>query len=115
MPFGCSLAGLQGLCPPAWHIPTDAEWNQLFAVYITNGFAGSPLKFTGYSGFNALLSGVDFFNINFNFAGFATLMWTSDSHGAYKAWAHGMNSFNPSVSLYPSFRSNAFSVRCIKD
>ena len=110
-----NVPGSQGLCPPAWHIPTDAEWNQLFGVYLNNGFAGSPLKFTGYSGFNAILPGVDFFNINYNFSGFATLMWTSDAHGAYKAWAHGMNSFNPSVSLYPSFRSNAFSVRCLKD
>ena len=29
--------------------------------------------------------------------------------------ANGMNDPDPSVSAYPSLRSNAFSVRCIKD
>jgi Fibrobacter succinogenes major domain (Fib_succ_major) len=37
--------GLKGLCPPGWHVPTEAEWNTLFANYINNGFAGIPLKY----------------------------------------------------------------------
>jgi uncharacterized protein (TIGR02145 family) len=110
-----SAAGGQGLCPPSWHIPTQAEWNVLFANYINNGFAASPLKYTGYSGFNAYLYGASHMNRVMNWDGFATMFWTSDSHGQYKAWAHGMNSFDPSVSLYPSFRNNAFQVRCVKD
>ncbi len=105
----------QGFCPPGWHVPTEANWNTLFTFYISNGFAGSPLKYTGYSGFNALLNGVRFKNVSWNFNNFATLLWTSTSHGPYKAWAHGMNEYNPSVSFYPSARSNAFPVRCIKD
>jgi uncharacterized protein (TIGR02145 family) len=110
-----SASGIQGLCPPGWHIPTDTEWTLLFSNFINNGFAGSPLKSTGFSGFDALVSGVNFFNRSWNFNNFATLFWTSNAHSPYKAWAHGMNSFNPSVSLYPSARANAFSVRCLKD
>jgi uncharacterized protein (TIGR02145 family) len=105
----------QGLCPPSWHIPTEAEWTLLFSNYINNGFAAAALKYTGYSGFNANLYGVGHMNRVMNWDNFATMFWTSDSHGPYKAWAHGMNSFDPSVSLYPSFRNNAFSVRCVKD
>jgi uncharacterized protein (TIGR02145 family) len=108
-------AGSQGLCPPGWHIPTLNEWNILFSNYINNGFAGAPLKSTGYSGFNALLTGVDVYNKLYIFNNFATLYWTSDSHGPFKAWAHGMNDFNPSVSLYPGSRSDAFSMRCLHD
>ena len=107
--------GLQGLCPPAWHVPKEAEWNTLFSFYINNGFAGSPLKYSGFSGFNALLSGVNHFNRQWDFNGFATFFWSSTAYGPYKAWAHGMNDFNPSVSFYPSSRGNAFSVRCLKD
>jgi uncharacterized protein (TIGR02145 family) len=109
------VSGSQGICPPGWHVPVEAEWTLLFNNFINNGFAGAPLKATGYSGFNALVAGVTFFNHGFSFNNFAGLYWSSDSHGPYKAWAHGMNSFNPSVSFYPSSRSNAFSVRCIKD
>ncbi|MEI6899352.1 MAG: FISUMP domain-containing protein, partial [Bacteroidota bacterium] len=107
--------GLQGLCPPAWHVPTEAEWNTLFAVYTNNGFAGSPLKYSGYSGFNALLSGVNHFNRQWDFQNFATFFWSSTAYGPYKAWSHGMNDYNPSVSIYPSSRANAFSIRCLKD
>ncbi|MEI6899014.1 MAG: FISUMP domain-containing protein, partial [Bacteroidota bacterium] len=107
--------GLQGLCPPGWHVPTEVEWNSLFAYYTSNGFAGSPLKYSGYSGFNALLTGVSHFNRQWDFNGFATFLWSSTSYGPYKAWAHGMNDYNPSVSVYPAARVNGFSVRCILD
>ena len=105
----------QGFCPPAWHIPTENDWNTLFANYINNGFAGSPLKYSGYSGFNALLSGARHLDKSWDFQGFATFFWSSTSYGGIKAWAHGMNEEDPSVSVYPASRSNAFSVRCIHD
>jgi uncharacterized protein (TIGR02145 family) len=105
----------KGLCPPGWHVPTETDWLILFNVYNGYGFAGNPLKFNGYSGFNAFLTGVEHQNTIWSFTNFAALFWSSTSHGPYKAWAHGMNSFNPSVSYYPSLRSNAFSVRCLKD
>jgi uncharacterized protein (TIGR02145 family) len=107
--------GAQGVCPPEWHIPTEAEWTTLFNFYISNGFAGSPLKYTGYSGFNALLSGTRFNNVQWDFNNFAIMLWSSTAHFSRKAWAHGMNTFNPSVSYYPSHRNNAFWTRCIKD
>ena len=105
----------QGFCPPGWHIPTENDWNTLFANYINNGFAGNPLKYSGYSGFNALLSGENYFNKSWNYQGFATFFWSSTSHSPTQAWAHGMNEEDPSVSVYPASRGNAFSVRCIKD
>jgi uncharacterized protein (TIGR02145 family) len=107
--------GAQGLCPPGWHLPTENEWNILFNQYITSGFAGSPLKFDGYSGFDAFLFGVRFENSTWSFGNFATFFWSSTAHGPLKAWAHGMNTYNPSVSFYPASRTNAISVRCIKD
>jgi uncharacterized protein (TIGR02145 family) len=108
-------AASQGYCPPGWHIPTENEWNTLFNNFLGSGFAGSPLKVTGYSGFSALLDGARFKNASWSFNNFATLFWSSTSRGPFKAWAHGMNDNNPSVSFYPSARNNAFPVRCIKD
>jgi uncharacterized protein (TIGR02145 family) len=105
----------QGFCPPAWHIPTENDWNTLFGTFINNGFAGSPLKYSGYSGFNALLSGARHIDKSWDYQGFATFFWSSTSYGGIKAWAHGMNDADPSVSIYPASHANAFSVRCIKD
>jgi len=118
--------GLQGLCPPGWHIPTETEWATLFAIYISNGFAGNALKITGYSGFNALLSGIRFHTSIWKFPASdpilrSILYWSSTARRTTKAWAHGMNKvaidieYTPSVSFYPALRSNAFAVRCIKD
>jgi len=109
------IAAVQGICPPGWHVPTENDWTTLFGFYISNGFAGSPLKFSGYSGYNAWLNGVRFDNTLYDFTNFATFFWSSNSDGPSKAWAHGMNTNNPSVSYYPGNRSNAFSIRCIKD
>jgi uncharacterized protein (TIGR02145 family) len=107
--------GSQGLCPPGWHVPAEAEWNILFSNWTTNAFAGAPLKYTGFSGFTALLQGARHENIRWDFPGFATFFWSSTSHGNLKAWSHGMNEADFGVSLYPSLRSNGFSVRCLKD
>ncbi|MFH1296691.1 MAG: FISUMP domain-containing protein, partial [Bacteroidota bacterium] len=104
-----------GLCPPGWHVPSEADWNTLFANWTNNAFAGAPLKYSGYSGFNALLTGASFFNKVWEYDAFATFFWSSTSHGPFKAWAHGINEYNYSVSYYPSYRANAFAVRCIRD
>ncbi|MCX6246052.1 MAG: hypothetical protein NTU98_15265 [Bacteroidetes bacterium] len=108
------VQAVQGLCPPGWRVPVENDWNGLFLVYVSSGFAGSALKYDGFSGYNAFLSGVRFENVNWNFDSFAILYWSSTQHAPDKAWAHGMNSFNPSVSYYPSLKSNAFAVRCVR-
>ncbi|HSN50355.1 MAG TPA: FISUMP domain-containing protein, partial [Bacteroidales bacterium] len=105
----------QGLCPAGWHIPTENDWNILFTQWTNNAFAGSPLKYTGFSGFNALLAGPRFFNKTWNYNGFATYFWSSTAHTPEKAWSHAMNDPDHSVARYPSVRSNAFPVRCVKD
>jgi uncharacterized protein (TIGR02145 family) len=110
-----SAALEQGLCPPAWHIPSETEWNQLFNHYVTSGYAGNPLKYSGYSGFNALLAGFLSANKSWDLEGFATMIWSSEAIGNTKSWAHGLNETDPSVSYYPASRSEGFSVRCIRD
>jgi uncharacterized protein (TIGR02145 family) len=105
----------QGFCPPGWHVPTENEWNSLFAQYISNGFAGAPLKNTGYSGFNAFTSGARHNNRSWDFLNFAIMYWSSTQETPDKAWAHGMNTINPSVSYYPSSKTHAFAIRCVQD
>ncbi|TRZ70432.1 MAG: PKD domain-containing protein, partial [Bacteroidetes bacterium] len=110
-----NMPAAQGFCPPGWHVPIENEWNSLFALYISSGFAGAPLKYTGYSGFNVFLSGVRHNNVNWDFINFAIMLWSSTEHDPTKAWAHGMNTINPSVSYYPSSKTHAFAVRCVQD
>jgi uncharacterized protein (TIGR02145 family) len=121
-----SQTGSQGFCPPGWHIPAETEWNALFIYYGSSAFAGNPLKFTGFSGFNAYLSGIRFHSGAWRFSSSdpvlcSILFWSSDPYGTTKAWSHGLNyvvnspEFTPSTSHYPALRSNAFAIRCVKD
>jgi len=112
-----NMPGKQGLCPPGWHVPTETEWQTLFNYYQGPGFAASPLLSTGYSGFNALVVGVRHQTVQWDFTDFATFFWSSTSHGSFKAWAYGMNNIpdDHGVYWYPARRSDAYSVRCLKD
>jgi len=107
--------GSQGLCPPGWHIPTQAEWMTLFNASLTQGLAGKPLQDSIINGFRAIESGVVYSNISWKFQGFATIFWTSNPYSGIKALSHGMNLQNFGVSDYYSNRSNAFAVRCLRD
>ena len=116
--------GSQGLCPPGWHVPSSAEWNVLLAFLNGAGQAGGVMKDTLLTnGFNSYQNGLFYQNKSWSFitgiyAG--SMYWTSTLSGpstpsGSRAIARGLNENNPSVSEYESLRSNAFSVRCLRD
>jgi uncharacterized protein (TIGR02145 family) len=126
--------GSQGLCPPGWHVPTESDWTVLFNFYQGASRAGRPLQDTLINGFKALMSGVLYSQSFLNYQDFATILWSSTLSGSYhpdgvlpprrgpttptgsnRALAHGMNTWNFSVSHYPALRSNGFGVRCLRD
>jgi len=105
----------QGLCPPGWHVPTEAEWLTLFNFYGGNAQAGRPLQDLLNPGFHALPGGVLYQNNTWNFKDIATFFWSSTPTGPVKVMSHGMNIFDVSVSDYESLKSNAFPARCLHD
>ena len=120
------MPGTKGICPPGWHVPTEAEWQFLidnlvaaFPAPAANGTSGSPMKdLLLPTGFHGLLGGL---NYNDSFWAFTTgtdtgsQFWTSTPNGTTQAVARGLNSYNQSISRYLSSRGNAFSLRCLKD
>ncbi len=118
--------GIKGLCPPEWHIPSEAEWQALIDNVMpgvtapdANGLAGSRLKdIVAAGGFHGLLAGLYYLDNTWAFTSLpltGTMFWTSTSSGADKAIARGLDVFNPSISWYPNSRGNAYPVRCVKD
>ena len=117
--YGQTQAPYQGLCPPAWHIPTALEWQDLIDAVANmspgDGIAGDYLKIS--IGFNALAEGVLYQNSSWAYTAgtpSSTMFWTSTLSGT-KPIARGRNSVDPSVSIYESSKANAFPVRCVKD
>jgi uncharacterized protein (TIGR02145 family) len=107
--------GVKGLCPPGWHVPDESEWTTLFNYYLGNSRAGYPLQDPYLNGFKAQQNGVYYLNSMWSFTDFATLFWSSTMAGQTRAYAHGMNTMDQSVSVYAGVKANGFSVRCIKD
>ncbi len=118
-----AVSQAQGLCPPGWHIPDEAEWDILIAAVsggTGNGTAGSFMKDINLSSsFQAEPAGIFYLN---NLQSFttsyakATFFWTSTINAtASLPVARGLNSKTPSVSRYESSSANAFPVRCVKD
>ncbi|NCA76707.1 MAG: hypothetical protein EOM90_10250, partial [Alphaproteobacteria bacterium] len=110
-----SAPGSQGLCPPGWHVPSEGDWNILFNYYDGQSRAGEALTDPFLNGFKADPDGVLYQNTIWSFAEFAVLFWSSTPVDATRAWSHGMNGINFSVSSYPALKADAFPVRCVRD
>ena len=111
--------GIQGLCPPGWHVPTASEWDDLLSFYNGPGQAGGPFKDTLIStGFHSIQQGFLYQNNTWAFTSglqAGSMYWSSTASGTDRAVARGLNDYNLSVSRYSSLRSNGFGVRCCKD
>ncbi len=113
-----TTAGIQGICPESWHLPTDAEWQTL--VNNTGGMsqAGGNLQDGGASGFNGEMGGFrnktgggyPFLNV-----GQRGYYWTSDIQNTSfgEAW-YFINNQNP-INQETLEVQYGFSVRCLHD
>jgi uncharacterized protein (TIGR02145 family) len=123
---------IQGACPDGWHLPSDAEWNELVDYLGGTEIAGGKLKETGTTywgspnigatnetGFTARGGG------RFNSIGVAELItglafyWTSRSEhddDNYDFAIIKAISYNSVAIFYLTERKNAgLSIRCVKD
>jgi len=133
--------GTQGICPPGWHIPTDAEWKTLeMHLGMTQVEAdnsgwrgthneGGKLKeigtthwlvpntgATNSSGFTALPGGYCLSDGSFNNLGNSGNWWSSTEYSGSYAWCRGLYYNTDQANRnYSLSKPNGFSVRCIKD
>ncbi len=126
-----------GVCPSGWHLPSDAEWCTL-TQYVdptvscnTIGSSGTDVGIkmkstsgwssggngTNESGFTALSGGHrDRFG-NFNYFGYFACFWSSSSriNATNHAWYRDLRYTDNGVSRYYDYKSNGYSVRCVRD
>lgn len=115
------------LCPPGWHVPSDAEWNTLADNLGGYRFAGAKLKEAGTShwgllsdpeatnesGFTALPGGGNFNGV-FSGIGFHGAWWSSTT-GEYGPSCYTLSHDNVALMFSNSSNLTGLSVRCIKD
>jgi uncharacterized protein (TIGR02145 family) len=138
MMYYTTIAGVQGICPEGWHLPTDAEWcalEQEVDPSITcssigwRGIdGGGKLKETGTthwnspntgatnsSGFTALPGGYRRISGLFSGAGNNGIWWSSSEYDGSSAWYRGLDYDYAQVFRSDNTKSYGFSVRCLKD
>ena len=132
--------GTRGICPLAWHIPTDDEWKILegtvdsqFPVgdpeWDNGGYrghdAGKNLKtaygWTGSTsgtnlyGFSGLPGGYRELEGTFNMNGYLASWWTSTESIFGAAWTRNFHFSDSDVNRWGLNKEYGYSVRCIKD
>jgi len=122
-------AGVQGICPSGWHIPTDGEQYELENYLKDAGqtcsasrlgawdcaTAGTKLKSGGSSGFGGLLAGYRYpTGSSFKNRTSYGYFWSSSVSGG-DAWFRRLDSSESRVYRSAYDQTNGFSVRCVKD
>lgn len=113
----------QGICPQGWHIPTNAEFDSLRTAVKNNG---NSLKEVGQgredgigtntSGFSALIAGAKYLDSRgFYDLGKYTFFWSSSPLNSLSSNNLRMSYYDSGVGVFSNDKSNAFSIRCIKD
>ncbi|MFH1160248.1 MAG: FISUMP domain-containing protein [bacterium] len=120
--------GVQGICPPGWHIPTDEEWTTLTTYLGGESVAGGKMKETGFnhwqspntgatniSGFTALPGGYCNIFGTFSYVTTYANYSSSSEYSAQNAYTRYLSHSNSLVGRNNDYKNNAFEVRCLKD
>ncbi|MBE0663278.1 MAG: fibrobacter succinogenes major paralogous domain-containing protein [Bacteroidales bacterium] len=137
-------SGVQGICPSGWHLPSDAEWQQLVncmgGIYVAgsklkstrtgeklqvghytyNNPDGHPFWYTpntgatNESGFSALPGG-KYDNGSFYDFTIYGYWWSSTEGSSSTAWAQRMNHGGGVVYRVAATKLLGYSVRCVKN
>ncbi len=117
------------VCPDAWHVPSEEEWEELFDNLGGDEQAGAKMKSlntttwmdpndeiaTNEAQLNVEPGGLrdengKFYNLNY-FAYF----WTSSESNSEKSWAINLSYVSDGAGQFEGFKSSAYSIRCVKD
>jgi uncharacterized protein (TIGR02145 family) len=116
----------RGLAPDGWHIPSDAEWQQLVNATGGEKASGTKLKSTvlwkeplvgadNGSGFTAIPGGYRGSNGSFALMGSSSSFWSSSEYLGYAAWYRQLFNSYSAVYRVGSSKTLGLSVRCVRN
>jgi uncharacterized protein (TIGR02145 family) len=124
--------GVRGICPEAWHIPSDSEWTILVNFVSKESVVGAGKALKAVSGWTAASSttsgaGSDLYGFRSLPAGYRhisgsdqrlgnmTFYWSSTQFDAVNAWNRQMSSTATTVTRRYDDKATGFAVRCVRD
>ena len=122
-----AISDPKGLCPSAWHVPSDAEWTTLTTFLGGESVAGGKMKSisttywnlsnvapTNESGFSTLPGGYRVNDGSFNNINLNAFFWSATELDKNDAWHRYLN-YNDNVFVNYFNKSFGASVRCLRD
>ncbi|NUN07914.1 MAG: hypothetical protein HUU54_01930 [Ignavibacteriaceae bacterium] len=117
-----TTAGVRGICPEGWHIPTNAEFQTLASSVSNNSNAlkavgqgtGSGAG-TNTSGFSALLAGYRYYGGYFVSLSDFAYFWSSTEYSSPYARFIGLDYNGANITFNYYYKEFGFSVRCVED
>jgi uncharacterized protein (TIGR02145 family) len=119
---------VHNIAPSGWHIPADSEWTTLSNFLGGEDVAGGKLKETGTThwnspntgatnetGFTALPGGLRHYNGTFEAIIGGGYWWSATEENNNFAWCRDMGWPTSSLGIGGNFKSEGFSLRCLKD
>jgi uncharacterized protein (TIGR02145 family) len=105
------------LCPEGWHVPTDTEWNKLFAYLWDNQNKATKLAEKGYFKGPILAR---YINGSFSPTDFNGLIWSAskESDSTANAWEWNLDFSKNRLGHYSNKvapKQFGLYVRCVKD
>ncbi|HPW66870.1 MAG TPA: FISUMP domain-containing protein [Salinivirgaceae bacterium] len=120
-------SGIQGVCPEGWHLPSQAEWQQLIDFLGGEEIAGGKLKEAGTThwispnegatnetGFTALPGGYRGYCGMFKGVGNMGFWWSATAQSSIYAWTFSMIYDYGQIYSNYYIKEDGFSVRCVK-
>ncbi|MCD4788885.1 MAG: T9SS type A sorting domain-containing protein [Bacteroidales bacterium] len=132
--------GVQGICPPDWHILTDEEMKILEGYADSQYVVGDPIwdqsnwrgidagvnlkstngwnsggNGTDLYGFSALPGGVYSYQYGFTYLGDQSYFWSSTEFTYEKPWYRTLKFNEEGVKRWVYAKHHGFSVRCVMD
>ncbi len=132
-----AAADSRNIAPEGWHVPTDAELNQM-EMYIgmsqseaeATGFRGTDegTKLKSINGWNGGGSGTDEYGFtalpaglrsstsgNYEWMGSQLFLWASSEYSGTHGWYHSLPHDHADINRSPDSKYFGFSIRCVKD
>jgi len=122
-----------GLCPTGWHVPTDAEFTAMTNHLGGTSVAGGKMKSTrtmpdphprwespntgatNESNWSGLPGGYRHTSGSFNYIGYFGYWWSATEISTTDAWFRKLYYNFGSVNRYGYYKTDGFSVRCLRD
>ena len=120
-----NVAGVRGVCPDGWHLPSGREWGDLFDAVGGQSAAGLALKTssgwlddgdgTDAYGFSAVPAGGREYDGSQTVPGKSAFFWSTTQGNASFAYAVKLSYDDAAANQDRYVKYNGFSVRCVKN